>query len=151
MRTDPSSEPRPLILVCDDEPAARRAVVRALGSERYRFVESGDGRELLAQLEREARVDLVLLDLRMPGMDGMTALGHLVALEMPPPVVVITADHSLRAAIDAVRAGAADYLQKPYEIDELRLVVERVLATEHLRRDHNRLAEEVRALRGERR
>jgi DNA-binding NtrC family response regulator len=139
-------------VICDDEAAARRGVVRALGQEGYDFVECRDGRECLETLERpRQRPDLVLLDLRMPGMDGMTVLRHVVALPAPPPVVVVTADASLRSAIDAVKAGAADYLSKPYEIDELRLVVQRTLETSRLRRENRWLAEEVRRLGGPRR
>ena len=64
---------KPRILVCDDEPVARRGAARALGSETYDFLECTDGRECLAALERPRHgVDLILLDLRMPGMDGMT-------------------------------------------------------------------------------
>ena len=104
------------IAICDDEAAARRGVVRALGQQGYEFVECRDGRECLETLERpRQRPDLVLLDLRMPGMDGMTVLRHVVALPAPPPVVVVTADASLRSAIEAVKAGAADYLSKPYD------------------------------------
>jgi CheY-like chemotaxis protein len=114
------------ILVCDDEAAARRGAVRALGTADYEFVECGDGRECLAVLERRRHgVDLILLDLRMPGMDGMTTLAHVTALPAPPPVVVVTADSSLRTAIEAVKAGAVDYLSKPYDIDELRFSASR--------------------------
>jgi DNA-binding NtrC family response regulator len=149
---------RERILVCDDEAVARRGVVRALGGEAYDFIECEDGRECLEVLSRSRSsrpaVDLILLDLRMPGMDGMTTLGHVVALTSPPgppPVVVVTADATLRTAIEALQAGAADYLSKPYEIDELRLVVRRTLETARLRRENRRLAEEVRQLAGARR
>ncbi|HVT57036.1 MAG TPA: sigma-54 dependent transcriptional regulator [Thermoanaerobaculia bacterium] len=143
------------IVVCDDEAAARRGVMRALGQDEYDFVECRDGRECLEALTRpRARADLVLLDLRMPGIDGMAALGQIVSLPAapaPPPVIVVTADASLRSAIAAVKAGAADYLAKPYDIEELRLVVQRTLETARLRRENLWLAEEVRQLAGSRR
>jgi DNA-binding NtrC family response regulator len=144
---------KPRILVCDDEPVARRGAARALGSEAYDILECIDGRECLVALERPRHgVDLVLLDLRMPGMDGMTTLAHLTTLPAPPPpVVVVTADSSLRSAIEAVKAGAADYLAKPYEIDELRFVVAKTLETARLRAENRRLAEEVKRLAGSRR
>jgi DNA-binding NtrC family response regulator len=143
---------KPRILVCDDEPVARRGAARALGSETYDFLECADGRECLAALERPRHgVDLILLDLRMPGMDGMTTLAHLTSLPAPPPVVVVTADSTLRTAIEAVKAGAADYLSKPYEIDELRFVVANTLETARLRSENRRLAEEVKRLAGQRR
>ena len=143
---------KPRILVCDDEPVARRGAARALGAESYEILECIDGRECLAALERPRHgVDLILLDLRMPGMDGMTTLAHLTAMPAPPPVVVVTADSSLRSAIEAVKAGAADFLAKPYEIDELRFVVAKTLETARLRTENRRLAEEVKRLAGSRR
>ncbi|HEY0513575.1 MAG TPA: sigma-54 dependent transcriptional regulator [Thermoanaerobaculia bacterium] len=143
---------KPRILVCDDEPVARRGAARALGNEAYEFLECIDGKECLAALGRPRHgIDLILLDLRMPGMDGMTTLAHLTALPSPPPVVVVTADSTLRTAIDAVKAGAADYLSKPYEIDELRFVVAKTLETARLQAENRRLAEEVRRLAGSRR
>ena len=140
---------KPRVLVCDDEPVARRGAARALGSEAYEIAECADGRECLALLGRPRHgIDLVLLDLRMPGMDGMTTLAHLNALPAPPSVVVVTADSTLRTAIEAVKAGAADFVSKPYEIDELRFVVAKALETARLQAENRRLAEEVRRLGG---
>ncbi|MEM7351989.1 MAG: sigma-54 dependent transcriptional regulator [Acidobacteriota bacterium] len=134
------------ILVCDDEPAARRGLVRALGGA-FDYVECGSGVECLEVLAGEP-ADLVLLDLRMPGLDGRTTLARILELPQPPPVVMVTADSSLRTAIDAVKAGAADFLAKPYEIEELRWVVSRTLERTHLRRENRALAAEVRRLGG---
>ncbi len=143
------------ILVCDDEPAARRGALRALGATEYDFVECSGGKECLETLERPQSprhgVDLILLDLRMPGMDGLTTLAHLTSLPAPPPVVVVTADSTLRTAIEAVKAGAADYLSKPYDIDELRFVVKKTLETARLRAENRQLADEVKRLAGSRR
>ncbi len=136
----------PRLVVCDDEPAARRGIVRALG-RRYRFFEVAGGVECLDLLETNP-ADLVLLDLRMPGLDGRATLERILEREQPPPVVVVTADSSLRTAIDAVKAGAADFLAKPYEIDELRLIVERTLASGRLEHENRLLRAEVRRLGG---
>ncbi|MCB1034968.1 MAG: response regulator, partial [Acidobacteria bacterium] len=106
------------ILVCDDEASARRGIQRALGHE-YSYIECASGTECLETLDG-LRVDLVLLDLRMPGLDGHATLERIVAQPAPPPVVMITADSNLRTAVEALRAGAADFLAKPYEIEELR-------------------------------
>ena len=134
------------LVVCDDEAAARRGIVRALGG-RYRYYEVASGVECLDLLETTP-ADLVLLDLRMPGLDGRATLGRILEREQPPPVVVVTADSSLRTAIDAVQAGATDFLAKPYEIDELRLIVERTLAGVRLERENRALRAEVRRLAG---
>ncbi|MEM7588219.1 MAG: sigma-54 dependent transcriptional regulator [Acidobacteriota bacterium] len=134
------------LIVCDDEAAARRGIVRALGGA-YDFTECDSGLACLERLSEE-RVDLVLLDLRMPGLDGRATLERIGQLPQAPPVVMITADSNLRTAIDAVKAGAADFLAKPYDIQELRWVVERTLDTQSLRRENRVLRAEVRRLSG---
>jgi DNA-binding NtrC family response regulator len=134
------------IVVCDDEAAARRGIVRALASQGFEFLECANGRECLEILASE-RPDLLLLDLRMPEMDGRAALDEIVAMPDPPPVVILTADTSIQTAIEAVEAGATDFVTKPYEIDELRLVVTRTLEAAALRRDKRRLENELRTLR----
>jgi len=141
-----SERERACILVCDDEYAARRGARRALGSANYDFVECEDGRQCLEYLAR-ATPQLVLLDLRMPVMDGHATLERIMAMPDPPPVVVVTADASIETAIEAVRAGAADYVTKPYEIDALRFVVEKTLETARLHEENRRLEQEVRSLR----
>jgi len=140
---------RPQILVCDDEQVARRATVRALGKATYDFVECDSGLCAIEALNpRDHGIDLVLLDLHMPGMDGMSFLSRLDELPSPPPIVVVTADTSIRTAIDAVRAGASDYLCKPFAVDELRIVVEKSLETTRLRSENRRLTAEVQRLGG---
>ncbi len=136
---------KPRILICEDESVARRGVIRALGTTKYDFLECENGVKCLEELSRH-RVDLVLLDLRMPVMDGATTLEHIQDFPSPPPVVVLTADTSLRSAIEAVKAGASDYIAKPYEIEELRLVVEKTLDMTRLRKENQRLTQEVERL-----
>ena len=144
-----SSKNRPQILVCDDEQVARRATVRALGKATYDFVECDSGLGAIEALSpRDHGIDLMLLDLHMPGMDGMSFLSRLDELQAPPPIVVVTADTSIRTAIDAVRAGASDYLCKPFAVDELRIVVEKSLETARLRSENRRLTAEVQRLGG---
>ncbi len=130
------------LLVCDDEPAARRGMTRALGREGFRMLECGSGHEALAVLE-EHSVDLVLLDLRMAGLDGRATLERIVAQPEAPPVVMVTADSQLRTALDCLRAGAADFLAKPYDIAELRWVVRRTLESRRLSRQNRRLRSEL--------
>ena len=136
------------ILVCDDEPAARRGAIRALGKD-YAYVECANGVECLDALSRET-FDIVLLDMRMPVMDGQTALEEIMKRPSPPPVVVITADAGLATAINAVKAGAENFIAKPYEIDALRHVVHKTLEQNRLKRENRHLEEEVRRLRGPR-
>ena len=134
------------ILVCDDEPTARRGAIRALGKN-YAYVECSNGAECLEAMTHQT-FDIVLLDLRMPVMDGQTALEAIMKRPAPPPVVVLTADAGLATAIAAVKAGAENFIAKPYEIEALRHVVEKTLEQNRLQRDHRHLAEEVHRLRG---
>jgi len=120
------------IAICDDEPAARRGVVRALTPLGHTVLEVPDGEACLALLDRE-RLDLVILDLGLPGLSGRATLRRIVARSDPPPVVVLTADSAVETALAVVEEGAADYLAKPYELGALRFVVERTLRLARLR------------------
>ena len=139
--------PTPRLLVCDDEAAARRGMVRALGRQRYRYLECGSGRECLEILESTA-VDLVMLDLRMPGLDGRATLEQILEMPEPPPVIMVTADSQLRTALDVVRLGATDFLAKPYDIEELRWLVERTLEGARVKRQNRELHRQVQSLGG---
>jgi len=134
------------ILVCDDEAAARRGIARALQAVGHEIEVCSNGQECLDALAGSS-FDLVLLDLRMPVMDGRQALAHIVAEPEPPPVVVLTADTSIETAIEAVESGAADFVTKPYEIEALRFVVAKTLETKRLSRENRRLEQEVRSFR----
>jgi DNA-binding NtrC family response regulator len=118
------------ILIADDE-APFRAVLRdILEPLGHRIVEAADGEEALERLAR-MRVDLVIADQRMPRVDGLTLLRRIRLTPSPPPVVLLTAYGTIPDAVDAVRAGAIDYLTKPLESPEaLIAVVERALSAE---------------------
>jgi DNA-binding NtrC family response regulator len=89
------------------------------------------GREALADIERNP-VDAVLLDLRLPDMDGLDVLKHIRTRKFPAAVVVITADGSLNRAIEAMREGALDFLVKPFNADRLLITVNNVLERQRL-------------------
>ncbi len=134
---------QPTVLLCDDEKAARHGMRRALEREPYRLVEAEDGVEALALVEREEPA-LVFLDLNMPSVAGLDVLRKLK--ERPdrpdaaaPLVIVVTAHGSERIAVEAMKAGAYDYLAKPYDIDELRLVARRAVEALSLRQENRRL------------
>ncbi|MDX2154065.1 MAG: response regulator [Bryobacteraceae bacterium] len=107
------------VLVIDDEQAARYGMLRALSSHGYELREAADGPAGLA-VAREFHPDVILSDINMPGMDGLTLLSRLQELDNPPLVILITAYGSERLATEALRAGAYDYIAKPYDIEELR-------------------------------
>ncbi|MBI4577803.1 MAG: response regulator, partial [Planctomycetes bacterium] len=127
------------VLVVDDEAAARLGMRRALEADAHRVVEAPDGEAALAALEA-APADLVFLDINMPGQDGLEVLSRIRGRPRAPPVVMVTAHGSERVAVEAMKRGAYDYLAKPYDVEELRLVARRAL-------DHDALARENRALR----
>jgi two-component system response regulator AtoC len=127
------------VLVADDDRTIRRNLVLLLTSGGYRTLEAVDGDEALAII-RSDRPDAVLLDLKMPGRDGLSVLAELGPALADLPVIVITAFGGSAPAIEAMRRGAYDYLTKPFDLDEVLLTLKRALR----QRD---LAAEVRALR----
>ncbi|RAY14953.1 DNA-binding response regulator [Actinomadura craniellae] len=108
----------PRILVVDDEPAVRNTLAGGLEYEGYQVVTAADGRQALAALAREAP-DLVLLDVMMPGMDGLTACRRLRATGSTVPVLMLTARGMVGDRVTGLDAGADDYLAKPFDLDEL--------------------------------
>ncbi|HEV3467741.1 MAG TPA: sigma-54 dependent transcriptional regulator [Pyrinomonadaceae bacterium] len=130
------------VLVVDDEEAARYGIRRALGGG-YDIEEAGSVEEARAALGAR-RPDLLLLDVNLPGQSGLEFLRELVASgEDSPPVVMITAYGSERMAVEAIKTGAYDYLSKPFEVDELRLVVKNALETVRLRRENRHLRRRI--------
>jgi DNA-binding NtrC family response regulator len=118
------------ILVIEDEKATQD-LLRSELETRYAVACAGNGEEGLELLQRDG-ADIVLLDLSLPGMHGLQVLQEIARrMPQPPAVVVITADEQLSSAVEAVRAGAYDYLTKPFPLDRLCTAIER--ADERLR------------------
>ena len=130
------------VLVVDDDPGHRamlRATLRAAG---YDVVEAGDGQQALERVDDQTP-DLVLLDLRMPRMDGITALGQLREVNPALPIVIMTAYGSVDTAVDALKAGAYDYLTKPLDTDELLLSIARTLEHFELKAENQALRDRL--------
>ncbi|MEV6864687.1 response regulator transcription factor [Streptosporangium subroseum] len=106
------------VLVVDDEPALREALQSSLEFEGYRVGLASDGQAALETLEREP-YDLVLLDVMMPRLDGLTACRRLRAVRNHVPVLMLTARDAVGDRVSGLDAGADDYLVKPFELDEL--------------------------------
>jgi DNA-binding NtrC family response regulator len=137
------------ILVVDDERKMATLVAGALEDEGYDVAIARDGREAIAAID-ESSIDLVVTDLRMPPPDGMAVLAHCRALAVPPEVVMMTAHGSVSNAVAAMRAGAYDYLTKPFELDEVVALAARVAdlidtrrETHALRAENARLVEKL--------
>ena len=120
------SEANTTVLVAEDDSTIRRNLVRLLQSEGYRTIEAADGDEALAGVQAN-NPDAVLLDLKMPGRDGLKVLAELQPLLADLPVIVVTALGGSAAAIEAMRRGAYDYLSKPFDLDEVLLTLKRAL------------------------
>jgi two-component system response regulator AtoC len=118
----------PTVLVVDDEVNLRKVLAALLRREGFDVLTAGDGEEALALL-RSTRVDVVLSDLRMPKLDGMSLLRRVLAEHEDVPVILLTAHGTVDNAVEAIKLGAFDYLTKPFDKDELRLVVRKALAT----------------------
>ncbi|HWS54224.1 MAG TPA: sigma-54 dependent transcriptional regulator [Pyrinomonadaceae bacterium] len=141
MSSEQTKNERWRVLVVDDEEAARYGIRRALGG--YDVEEAGSVEEARAAAVA-LRPDLLLLDVNLPGQSGLEFLRELSAAgEDSPPVVMITAYGSERMAVEAIKTGAYDYLSKPFEVDELRLVVKNALETVRLRRENRSLRRRI--------
>src|ERR1700704_5677975 len=121
--------PKPRILVIDDDAGIRESLKMTLEYDGYDVSGAATGQEGLALAEREAP-DLILLDIKMPGMDGLDVLGRLRAINEPIPVVMISAKGTTKPAVDATKRGAAHFLDKPFESTD-RLLVTISNALEH--------------------
>ncbi|MBE9059710.1 sigma-54 dependent transcriptional regulator [cf. Phormidesmis sp. LEGE 11477] len=121
--------PNSSILVADDEKSIRLTISQALSSQGYKVSTAVDGSTALEQL-KETPADLLLLDIQMPGMDGIEVLQKAIAQQPSLKVIMVSAHGSVDNAVDAMKLGAVDYLQKPFTPSELRELVSRVLERE---------------------
>jgi DNA-binding NtrC family response regulator len=130
------------VLVVDDERALRLAIKGLLAKEGYQVETASSGEEAVRLLEPGA-FHVVITDLSMDGISGMQVLEHVHNVDPECAVIMITAYGSEKIAVQAMKLGAADYLPKPFDNDEIRVVVRRVVEHAQLRRDHRRLLEDI--------
>lgn len=117
---------KPRILIADDEEGIRESLNLILGEE-YELVFAKDGAETLAHL-KQGSIELVLLDIKMPKMDGLEVLKRIKGNGVSTPVLVLTAYQSVELAKEAIKLGALDYLPKPFDREQLLNSVRGVLA-----------------------
>jgi DNA-binding NtrC family response regulator len=129
------------LLIVDDEMGSRQSL-HAVFSNEYKVYLAESAKIALARLG-ETRVDLVLLDYMMPDMDGVTLLREIQSRYPDLPFVMVSASSTLRPVVDAMRAGAFDFVSKPFDVQELRAVVARALEHSALKRKVEVLQEEV--------
>jgi DNA-binding NtrC family response regulator len=129
----PARAVRPLVLVVDDDQAIRESF-RLILEDEFEVVDVPDGPRAL-EIARSTSVDLVLLDIRLPDMDGIEVLERLKAIDEQIEVVLVTAVKTVKTAVAAMKLGAFDYLTKPFEEDDLLAVVRRALERRALERE----------------
>src|SRR5918911_3568673 len=138
-------------MIVDDEEAARYGMRRALSTFGYNISEAGSA-EAARALLKQHEPDLLLLDVNLPGLSGLDFLRELKSTSNGngPLVIIVTAHGSERMAVEAVKAGAYDYLSKPFEVDDLRLVVKNAAETVQLRRENYSLRRRIEVERSQR-
>ena len=130
------------ILVVDDEESHRIMLRAVLKEEGYDVSEASDGAEAVKAVEQDP-FDLILMDIRMRTMDGIEALGEIRKISPLVPVLIMTAYASVKTAVEALKAGAFEYLTKPLDIDELKILIEKALELYHLRAENISLKERL--------
>ena len=126
---------KPVILIVEDEKNTREGLEKALNLN-YQAILADNGERAL-QILAEKPVDILLTDLRMPGMDGLALVRRAIAHESQPVCIVLTAFGSIESAVEAMKAGAYDFLTKPLNLDQLEIVIQRALRSRRLE-DENR-------------
>jgi len=124
---------RPVVLVVDDDPGLRESF-RLILEDEFDVLEVPDGVQAL-EIIRSCQVDLVLLDIRLPGMDGIEVLERIKAVDEQVEVILVTAVKTLRTAVEAMKLGAFDYLTKPFDEDEVLSLIRRALEKRALERE----------------
>ena len=138
---------KPSILIVDDEKAARYGMKKILQKDNYTVYEAKDGADAL-QIIKTQHPELIFLDINMPQLDGMKILEMISAIKNPPLVVIVTAYGSEKIAVEAMKKGAYDYIAKPYEIDELRIIAKNAFERLALQEENARLRLEIGRLGG---
>ncbi len=135
------------ILVVDDESSPRELLRTALSEEGFQIKTAKSGEEACQYIDKKnidkKKFDLVLTDLKMPGLSGIHLLKKIKERSPETLVILITGFASLRSAIEAIREGAYDYLTKPFQLDELYIVVRNAVERIKLIRENNKLLDEL--------
>ncbi|HET6247595.1 MAG TPA: sigma-54 dependent transcriptional regulator [Tepidisphaeraceae bacterium] len=128
------------ILIADDQEMMRDSLAATLARDGHEVIAAGDGQAAVSRLAGPGRFDLLITDLKMPRMTGIELLQEAKRLRPDMPVVLMTAFATVTTAVEAMKLGAYDYIQKPFDGDEIKMLVDRTL-------EHSRLIRENMALR----
>ena len=138
----PANSGRPRVLIADDVDDIRYVVTRLLEEEGFEPLAAKGGKEALETI-RQSPPNVVLLDIKMPGVDGMQVLRETKTLNEDLPIIMLTGDSAIASAVEAVKLGAFDYLTKPFDNDELVLHIRRALEVTQLKEENRRLRSKV--------
>ncbi|MDX2499181.1 MAG: sigma-54 dependent transcriptional regulator, partial [Deltaproteobacteria bacterium] len=130
------------ILVADDEPSHRQMIEAVLAAEGYEVTQAEDGQAAISAIE-DRFYDLVIMDIRMPNVDGIQALQKIKQISPDIPVIIMTAYASVGTAVDALKSSAYDYLIKPLDIEELKILVAKALHHHQLEQENIYLKERL--------
>lgn len=130
------------ILIADDEQEIRESLSLVLEEEGYQCTRAGNGKEAIQEL-KEQTFDIIITDLKMPGADGIDVLEAALKHSSETLTIIITAHASVETAIQALRKGAADYILKPLDFDEVILRIENLIKQKKLIRENNYLREQI--------
>lgn len=130
------------ILVADDEENLRKLISVVLQAENYEVILASDGEETL-QLYEQFPVDLMLIDIRMPKMDGLQVLEHVKQGNNELPVILMTAYAGIETAVQALQQGAFDYIVKPFDLDELKALIIKALNHQSMIKSEQKLTSEI--------
>lgn len=130
------------ILVVDDEESVRRMLTAVFSADGHRVICAGDGQQALS-LYREQCPDIVLMDIRMPNIGGIDALKRMREFQQDIPIILMTAYAAVETAVEALRLGAFDYVIKPFELDELKLLMHRALQLRDMKQEISVLHREL--------
>lgn len=132
------------ILVVEDERSQREMLRDFLRKEGHRIIEAEDGEKAIAEMRMNA-VDMAIIDYRMPGLTGLEVLKEARKINPELDVVIVTAFGTIDTAVEAMKAGAADYITKPIELEELLIIIRRIAERQTLVRENEILRQELSA------
>jgi DNA-binding NtrC family response regulator len=133
---------KPRVLIADDEKNMRWVLRQALEGEGYEVAEAADGKEALSAVN-DQEPDVLVLDHKMPAPDGMEVLRRIRAKDQQFPIIMLTAHGNVQTAVEAMKAGASEYLTKPFDLEELKLSIEKAMRMRELSAEVERLREEL--------
>ena len=130
------------ILIVDDDAAHRKMLTAVLSNEGYDVYEAADGKKAVSAID-ESFYDLIIMDIKMKEMDGIEALKQIKQLSPQIPIVMMTAFSSVDTAVDALKSGAFDYLTKPIDIEEVKIIVKKTIKYRRLEQENKYLRERI--------